>query len=107
MPLVGEHRTEHDTKLEVKKPDKEPVELIQERLKLTFNTLKACERAKTDAKERFEKAALDLAYYGQSVDRERTKLNELGRMLLAEMTKPKPTQISKEMDELRTRFPNL
>jgi hypothetical protein len=106
MPLIGKHRTEFDTQVEVKKPDKSPAELLNERIKLTFNTLKACERAKERAIETYEKAAIDIAYYGQSVDRERKLLNELGRQLLQAMTKPEPSQISQEMEELRKKFPN-
>ena len=106
MPLIGQHRTEHDTQVEVKKPDKSPAELLNERIKLTFNTLKACERAKERAIETYEKAAIDIAYYGQSVERERKLLNQLGQQLLQEMTKPEPSRIEQEMRELEDKFRN-
>jgi len=101
MPMKGEHQTDYDTKVEKKKPDESLEENLEVRIKLTFNTLKACERARDQAKRDFADAALDIAYYTQSVDRERRLLNELGQKLVQEVTKKKP---SEEMAELQRKF---
>jgi len=101
MPMQGEHQSDYDTEVEVKKPDESLEENLQDRIKLTFHTLKACERARDQAKLTFENAALDIAYYSQSADRERRLLNELGRMLVVEVTKKKPSQA---MTELQRKF---